>query len=47
MKIVDTTEIDKKYKVLAMKYHPDMPDGNLEKFKAINNAHKMLKRELE
>jgi len=44
---LDTNEIDTKYKALAMKFHPDMPGGNLEKFKSINNAHKMLKRELE
>ena len=44
---LDINEIDKKYKVLAKKYHPDMSGGDMEKFKAINNAHKMLKRELE
>ncbi len=44
---MDFTLISKKYKVLAMKYHPDRPDGSLEMFKKINNAHKMLKRELE
>jgi len=27
--------------------HPDMPNGNVEKFKEINKAHKILKRELE
>ena len=44
---LDITIINKKYKILAKKYHPDMSGGDLEKFKAINNAHKMLKRELE
>jgi hypothetical protein len=44
---VDMDEISRKYKVLAKKFHPDMPEGNLETFKKINNAHKMLKRELE
>lgn len=44
---IDMDEINKNYKVLARKYHPDMSEGNTEKFKAINNAHKMLKRELE
>jgi len=43
----DMELINKKYKELAKEHHPDMPGGNLEKFKAINNAHKMLKRELE
>ena len=37
--------IHNKYKILAKEHHPDL-GGNLEKFKAINNAHKMLKREL-
>lgn len=43
----DMQEINKKFKVLAKAHHPDMPSGNAEKFKAINNAHKVLKRELE
>ncbi len=45
--VVDMKEIDKKYKELARKYHPDMPEGNTEMFKKINNAHKILKRELQ
>ncbi|NQV91544.1 J domain-containing protein [Candidatus Woesearchaeota archaeon] len=44
---LDMDEISRKYKVLAKQFHPDMPEGNLETFKKINNAHKMLKRELE
>jgi hypothetical protein len=44
---LDLNDINKKYKVLAKKYHPDMPGGSLQKFKEINNAHKTLKRELE
>ena len=43
----DMDLINKKYKQLAKEHHPDMPGGNHEKFKAINNAHKTLKRELE
>jgi len=31
---------------LAKETHPDMPDGDTEKFKMINRAHKILKREL-
>ncbi|MCK5661342.1 MAG: DnaJ domain-containing protein [Methanosarcinales archaeon] len=38
--------IHKKYKVMAKELHPDMPTGDTEKFKALNNAHKILKREL-
>ena len=43
----DMKLIDKNYKELAKKYHPDTSQGDTEKFKAINRAHKMLKRELE
>ncbi len=45
--VLDLNIIDKKYKELARKYHPDMPEGDLEMFKKINNAHKILKRELQ
>ena len=44
---LDLDVINEKYKSLAKAHHPDMPDGNMEKFKEINNAHKILKRELE
>jgi len=43
---IDFEEMHKNYKKLSKKYHPDMPDGNTEKFKEINRAHKILKREL-
>ncbi len=44
---LDLNYIDSRYKDLAKKYHPDMPDGNAEKFKEINMAHKILRRELQ
>ena len=44
---LDFNLINEKYKFLAKEHHPDMPSGNMEKFKEINNAHKILKRELE
>lgn len=44
---LDLALISKKYKDLARGYHPDMPNGDAEKFKAVNRAHKILKRELE
>ena len=44
---LDLNVINEKYKSLAKAHHPDMPDGNMDKFKEINNAHKTLKRELE
>ena len=43
---IDMGAIDKNYKLLAKKYHPDMPDGDLESFQRINAAHKLLKKEL-
>jgi ribosomal protein S6 len=42
----DMTIIDKKYKDLAKAAHPDMPTGDAEKFKALNKAHKLLRKEL-
>ncbi|MBT3297487.1 J domain-containing protein [archaeon] len=42
---LDLEEINKKYKLLAKKHHPDK-GGDTEDFKIINNAHKLLKREL-
>jgi hypothetical protein len=44
---MDIDEINKKFKSLAKDHHPDMPNGDAEKFKAINKAHKILKREFE
>jgi len=44
--VTDMDHIDKKFKDLARKHHPDMPEGNVEFFKKINEAHKTLRREL-
>ena len=44
---LDLELINKKYKILAKEFHPDMPKGDTDKFKEINHAHKTLKRELE
>jgi len=44
--INDSKVIDKAYKDLAKEHHPDTEKGNVEKFKEINNAHKLLKKEL-
>lgn len=43
---LDLDVINKKYKLLAKDLHPDMPNGDTEKFKQLNRAHKILKREL-
>ena len=42
----DIEEINKRYKELAKTLHPDMPTGDVEKFKKLNHAHKILRREL-
>ncbi|MCX6803330.1 MAG: J domain-containing protein [Candidatus Diapherotrites archaeon] len=42
----DIHEINKRYKEMAKTLHPDMPTGDVEKFKKLNHAHKILKREL-
>jgi DnaJ-class molecular chaperone len=38
--------VAKAYKSLSRKYHPDMDLGDEKKFKEINDAHKILKKEL-
>ncbi|MBU1622446.1 MAG: J domain-containing protein [Nanoarchaeota archaeon] len=42
---LDLELINKNYKILAKQHHPDA-GGEMEMFKKINHAHKMLKREL-
>ena len=44
--VIDIDVIDKAYKTLAKEHHPDKPNGDVVKFKEINHAHKILKREL-
>jgi hypothetical protein len=44
---IDLDHINRQYKRLAKDAHPDMPSGDTERFKALNRAHKILKRELE
>lgn len=44
---IDLEIIDKRYKELAKHHHPDMESGDTDKFKAINRAHKILRRELQ
>jgi hypothetical protein len=43
----DLDDINVKYKKMAKSLHPDMPNGDLEKFKELNKMHKILRRELE
>ena len=43
---IDLDVIDKRFKELSKKLHPDMDGGDLEQFKTINRAHKILRREL-
>ncbi len=44
---IDLESINAKYKQLAKELHPDMPTGDVLKFKELNTHHKTLKRELE
>jgi hypothetical protein len=39
-------EIETRYRDLAKRWHPDTPDGNAEKFKAITAAREEARREL-
>lgn len=45
--VKDLDVINQRYKALAKEHHPDTPTGDIGKFKAINHAHKIIKRELE
>jgi|APSaa5957512622_1039677.scaffolds.fasta_scaffold84931_2 curved DNA-binding protein CbpA len=36
-------EIKKAYRNLAVKYHPDKPDGDEDKFKEVNESYEFLK----
>ncbi len=45
--VIDMELIDKTYKELAKEHHPDKETGSIDKFKEINHAHKILKRELQ
>lgn len=45
--ILDMDVIDRKFKELAKEHHPDKDTGDVAKFKEINKAHKILKRELQ
>lgn len=42
----DFDVINKNFKKLARKHHPDMPGGDHEKFQEINAAHKLIQKEL-
>lgn len=42
----DLNIINKAYKDLAKTHHPDTENGDTERFKEINHAHKILKKEL-
>jgi preprotein translocase subunit Sec63 len=40
-------KIKKKYLKLSKQYHPDMPNGDSEKFQEINKAYKILNKYIE
>lgn len=37
-------ELKARYQKLSKKYHPDMPTGNEEKFREINEAYKIIQK---
>lgn len=37
-------EIKRAYRTMARRYHPDLPGGNVERMKAINQAYSFLSR---
>ena len=43
---IDVRTMTRNYKMLSKEHHPDMPNGNMEEFKKINHAHKVLMSEL-
>ena len=42
----DLDVIDKQFKIMARELHPDMENGSTEKFKKLNEAHKILRKEV-
>ncbi len=42
-----SNELKNNYLKLSKKYHPDMPDGDGEKFKELNEAYKMIQSYLQ
>lgn len=44
---IDINHINKRYKFLAKECHPDMPNGDTEKFKDLNHSYSILLRELK
>lgn len=44
---LDQRGLRKNYLKLSKKYHPDMPEGNEEKFKEIREAYELLKEYMD
>ena len=40
-------DLKKRYLTLSKKYHPDMSEGDAEKFKEINEAYKMIEKYMQ
>jgi len=40
-------KIKQQYLSLSKKFHPDMPEGDIEKFQEINKAYKILTKYME
>ena len=39
---ITSEELKRKYQMLSKKYHPDMPDGDAQKFRELNEAYKLI-----
>ena len=44
---ITSAELKEKYLKLSKKYHPDMPEGDVKKFKEINEAYKILQKYMQ
>lgn len=44
---VTYSDLKTQYRVLSKQYHPDMPDGNAQKFDEITKAYKLLKQYMQ
>ena len=44
---ITSAELKEKYLKLSKNYHPDMPEGDVKKFKEINEAYKILQKYMQ
>lgn len=44
---ITSADLKERYLKLSKKYHPDMPEGDAEKFREINEAYKMIQKYMQ